>query len=91
MCLYAVKYDKDNEKTYKMALVECEASSKERDYAKMKDGNLLIVPSSIEQIENDENVVLFDVVKGRKLEMTYKDLTKRYENKIEENILTRFE
>ena len=91
MCLYAVKYDKDNEKTYKMALAECEASSKERDYAKMKDGNLLIVPGSIDRIENDENIVLFDVVEGKKLEMTYKDLKKRYENKIDENILTRFE
>lgn len=60
------------------------------DYAKMKDGNILISSQEIGNIREAEEIKLFDVVKGKVKKITYHKLEKKYNGDIEGNILTMF-
>ena len=73
---FAVKYDENQDKVIKVELpedvrgLEC--------YAKMKDGNILMATESINDIDDAENIWLFDVVEGTLQEISYSKLLKRY-------------
>lgn len=83
---YAVKYDKEEQKVYEVDLSDDTGWG----YAKMKDGNILIVSEIIDHIGKAETIKLFDVVEGVVKEVSYDEVKKMYNNDVRGNILTRF-
>lgn len=85
---YAVKYDPKKQKEYEVELVD--ETDYEFTYAKMKDGNILIVSEEIEEIEEAEKIKFFDVKKGTVMQMYYEEVKEMYDNNVSDNILTVF-
>lgn len=85
---YAIKYNKERDMVFHAQVSEEVKSG--CDYAKMKDGNILISSQEIGNIREAEEIKLFDVVKGKVKKITYHKLEKKYNGDIEGNILTMF-
>ena len=84
---YAIRYD---EESGVKNIVLSDDFSWGYSYAKMKDGNILIVSEAIDDIRKAETIKLFDVVEGEVKELSYNELKSMYDD-ITENILTMFE
>lgn len=86
---YALKYDIEEKRTYKVELSDSIGWG--YDYAKMKDGNILISSEPIDDIRKAEVIKIFDVVDGTVKELNYGQVSRMYDNDIKGNILTIFE
>lgn len=84
---YALKYDREKKKTYKVQLSDEDCYN----YVKMKDGDILFFSSTIDDIQNADSIQVFDVVDGVVRTMTYEKLKKLYGENIEESVLTMLE
>lgn len=85
---YAIRYD---EESGVKNVVLSDEFGWDYSYVKMKDGNILIVSETIDDIRKAETIKLFDVVKGEVKELSYNELKSMYNDDITENILIMFE
>lgn len=89
--VYALKYDEKKNKTYKVRLSD-EKPIKNYYYAKMTDGNIVYTDcGSWNKLHEDSDIKLFNVVTGNVEKISVKELEKKYNNNLDENIIFKIE